>query len=44
MASVSEIKGILPTLAIAWLNPEMDIVKKEEKVYNNETYEEATIR
>lgn len=44
MASVSEIKGILPTLLIAWLHPEMDIVKKEEKVYNNETYEEATTR
>ena len=44
MASVSEIKGILPTLIFAWLNSEMDIVKKEEKVYNNETYEEATIR
>ena len=44
MASVSEVKGILPTLLWALLGKNMDIVKKEEKVYNNETYEEANIR
>lgn len=44
MASVTEIKGIIPTLLWAFIDKDMDIVKKEEKVYNNETYEEASIR
>lgn len=44
MASVSEIKGILPMLIWASFNKDMDIVKKEKKIYNNETYEEADLR
>lgn len=44
MASVSEIKGILPMLIWAYFDNDMDIVKKEEKIYNNETYEEADLR
>ena len=44
MASVTEIKGIIPTLLWALVDNKMDIVKKEEKLYNNETYEEANIR
>lgn len=44
MASVSEIKGIIPTLIWASFDKSMDIVKKSEKVYNNETYEEANDR
>lgn len=44
MASVSEIKGILPMLIWASFDKDMDIVKKEEKIYNNETYEETDLR
>lgn len=44
MASVSEIKGIIPTLIWAYFDKSMDIVKRSEKVYNNETYEEANMR
>lgn len=44
MASVSEIKGLVPTLLWALIDKNMDIVKKEEVVYNNETYEDANIR
>ena len=44
MASVTEIKGIIPTLLWALIDKDQDIAKKEEKVYNNETYEEANIR
>lgn len=44
MASVSEIKGIIPTLLWAMIDKDWDIVKKEDKVYNNETYEQASIR
>lgn len=44
MVSVSEIKGILPTLLWAFIDKNMDIVKKEEKVYNDETYDEANLR
>lgn len=44
MASVSEIKGIIPTLLWALIDKNQDIVKKEEIVYNNETYEETNLR
>lgn len=44
MSSVSELKGTILNLLIAKFNNKMDIVKKEEKVYNNETYEEANLR
>ena len=44
MTYVSEYKGTIPTLLIAKLNKNMDIIKKEEVVYENETEEEVNFR
>ena len=44
MTYVSEYKGTIPTILLAFLNKNMDIIKKEEVVYDNETEDETNFR
>ncbi len=44
LAYVSELKATIPTLLIAWLNPNWDIMKEEDILYDNETIKELTLR
>lgn len=44
LAYVSELKATIPTLLIALLNPNWDILKEEEVLYDNETMRELLLR
>lgn len=44
LAYVSELKATLPTLLIAWLHPDWDILKEEELLYDNETARDLMLR
>lgn len=44
LAYVSEIKATLPTLLIAWLHPDWDILKEEDMLYDNETVRDLMLR
>lgn len=44
MAYVSEFNANIPTLVMAFLNPNWDILKKEEIMLENETYEDVYFR
>lgn len=44
LAYVSEIKATIPTLLIAWLHPDWDILKEEDMLYDNETAKDLMLR
>lgn len=44
LAYVSEIKATIPTLLVALLNPNWDILKEEEILYDNETMQDVLLR
>lgn len=44
LAYVSELRGTIPTLLIATLNPNWDILKIEDVLYENQTPEEMLLR
>lgn len=44
LAYVSELKATIPTLLIAWIHPNWDILKEEEVLYDNETAKELALR
>lgn len=44
LAYVSELKATVPTLFMAWINPNWDIIKEEDILYDNETIKELTLR
>ncbi len=44
LAYVSELKATIPTLFIAWLHPDWDILKEEDVLYDNETMKDLMLR
>lgn len=44
LAYVSEIKATIPTLFIAWLHPDWDILKEEDMLLDNETAKDLMLR
>lgn len=44
LAFVSEIKATVPTLIYAYFNKDWNVVKEEEIMYDNETYEDESYR
>lgn len=44
LAYVSELKATIPVLFIAWLNPNWDIIKEEDVLYDNETARDLMLR
>lgn len=44
LAYVSELQATIPTLFIAWLHPDWDILKEEDVLYDNETMKDLMLR